>query len=449
MCLYPVAPFPENSEIILQLGQYHVALKGVEAINCIRGQFVLTGEDRLNRISKLLFPLIVMLSLVSCRETTSPQSSKDFLLSLDPLLSDVVERVRQDYVQKPDEKKMVEGAVNGLLMSLDPYSAYMNPQDFKLYKESTKGEFGGIGLEVAFLSGMVKVVAPIDDTPAQKAGLRSGDIISQVNGQSLSGLSQVEILELLHGKPGTNLELKIHRGGLEPFSVKLTRAIILVNPVKFRLEKNIGYLRVTHFNDQTTSKLKAAYETLRKMDPSLKSIVLDLRDNPGGTLEEAVSVSSLFLESKLPIVQVRGREESSHVTYRAKGGDIFKGLPVIVLINNGSASASEIVAGALRDHKRAVLVGTKTYGKGSVQVVLPLGDDRGGIKLTIARFYTPSGAEIQEKGIAPDVLVESKAMIEIEKALSANFLKAEKDDVLQRALDLAQGVSVLQLGAKK
>lgn len=276
----------------------------------------------LGRIGRHFLPLLILLALSGCREPSPQQSSKDFILTLDPLLSEVVDRVRRDYVQKPDEKKMAEGAVNGLLTGLDPYSNYLTSQDFKLYSESTKGEFGGIGLEVAFLNGIVKVIAPIDETPAQKAGLRSGDVITHVNGQDLNSISQVEILEKLHGKPGTELELKIHRAGLEPFLVKLTRAIIMVNPVKFRLENNVGYIRISYFNDQTTVKVKTAYESMRKsLEQSLRGIVLDLRDNPGGTLDQAVSVSSLFLETGLPIVQVQGRNSSKNESFQATRGE--------------------------------------------------------------------------------------------------------------------------------
>ncbi len=360
-------------------------------------------------------------------------------------MSKVIDKVKADYVTPLTSDQidhMVEGAVNGMLGSLDPYSSYLSPKHYQLMTTATKGEFGGIGLEVAFIGNMIHVISPIDDTPAQKAGLQPGDLITHVNGQDILTLSPMDILEKLHGKPGTEVVIRVRRGAADPFDVKLVRALITVNPVKYVLKKGIGYIRIAHFNEKTTDKLKGAIEALKKeAGKSFSGLILDLRNNPGGTLEQAVSVSSLFLKSGSPIVNVRGRDPQKNKDYKSTGSDLLDGLPIVILVNRGSASASEIVAGALSYHKRAVLVGSQTYGKGSVQVLMPL-DNQGGLKLTTAKFYTPSGLAIEEKGLTPDIVVDLHKTSEEAKLIeSKQSLIKDDDQIFQRALDLVQGLA--------
>jgi carboxyl-terminal processing protease len=325
------------------------------------------------------------------------------------LLGEVFERVRADYVEKPNDAELVEGAINGMVTSLDPHSRYMNDKAWREMQETTSGEFGGLGIEVTMEEGLVKVVAPIDDTPAAKAGILSGDLITKIDGDAVQGLTLEQAVNKMKGAVNTKTRLTIMRKGKDvPFDVAINREVIRVRPVRYHTEGNdIGYIRITSFNEQTTDALRKAIASISKdiSQDKLAGYVVDLRNNPGGLLDQAVSVSSTFLP-RGEVVSTRGRNPEETQRFTAKGGDLTKGKPLVVLINGGSASASEIVAGALHDHKRATLVGTRSFGKGSVQTIIPLGTGNGALALTTARYYTPSGRSIQAQGIAPDVEVK-------------------------------------------
>jgi carboxyl-terminal processing protease len=322
------------------------------------------------------------------------------------LFGEVFERVRADYVEKPDDTKLIEGAINGMVTSLDPHSRYMNDKSWREMQETTSGEFGGLGIEVTMEDGLVKVVAPIDDTPAAKAGIMSGDLITQIDGEAVQGLTLEQAVNKMKGAADTMTKLTIVRKGKdEPFDVSITREIIRVRPVRDHTEGgDIGYIRITSFNEQTNDALHKAIADIAKQIPQDKLIgyVIDLRNNPGGLLDQAVSVSGDFLP-RGEVVSTRGRNPEETQRFTARGGDLTKGKPLIVLINGGSASASEIVAGALHDHKRATLIGTRSFGKGSVQTIIPLGAGNGALALTTARYFTPSGHSIQAQGITPDI----------------------------------------------
>ena len=325
------------------------------------------------------------------------------------LFGAVFERVRADYVEKPDDPALIEGAINGMVSSLDPHSRYMNDKSWRDMQETTSGEFGGLGIEVTMEDGLVKVVAPIDDTPASKAGILSGDLIAKIDGEAVQGLTLEQAVAQMKGGVNTKTKLTIMRKGKDaPLDVTLTREIIRVRPVRYHTEGgDIGYIRITSFNEQTTESLRKAITSISKDIPQdkLAGYVVDLRNNPGGLLDQAVSVSSTFLP-RGEVVSTRGRNPEETQRFTARGGDLTKGKPLVVLINGGSASASEIVAGALHDHKRATLVGTRSFGKGSVQTIIPLGAGNGALALTTARYYTPSGRSIQAQGIAPDIEVK-------------------------------------------
>ncbi|GAC1625243.1 MAG: S41 family peptidase [Bradyrhizobium sp.] len=324
------------------------------------------------------------------------------------LFGEVFERVRADYVEKPDDSKLVEGAINGMVTSLDPHSRYMNDKAWRDMQETTHGEFGGLGIEVTMEEGLIKVVAPIDGTPAARAGILSGDLITQINDDAVQGLTLEQAVNKMKGPPNTQTRLKIKRKGVDkPLDISLTREIIRVRPVTYHAEGgDIGFIRIASFNEQTTDGLKKAIADIAKQIPSdkLAGYVVDLRNNPGGLLDQAVSVSSAFM-ARGEVVSTRGRTAEETQRFAARGGDLLKGKPLVVLINGGSASASEIVAGALSDHKRATLIGTRSFGKGSVQTIIPLGRGNGALALTTARYFTPSGHSIQALGIKPDIEV--------------------------------------------
>ncbi len=327
-------------------------------------------------------------------------------LPLDELrnFTDVFARIKNDYVESVDDKTLLENAIRGMLAGLDPHSAYLDEEEFKDLQVGTTGQFGGLGIEVGMEDGFVKVVAPIDDTPAQQAGIEAGDLIVRLNDTPVKGLTLEDAVKIMRGKPGTDIKLTIVREGLDkPLEVKLTRAVIKVRSVKSRLlEPGYGYVRITQFQSKTAENLAEAISTLKKESKGkLKGLVLDLRNNPGGVLDGAVAVSDAFLDRGL-IVYTEGRVADSRLRFSARPGDLLDGAPMVVLVNQGSASASEIVAGALQDHKRALITGTKTFGKGSVQTILPLNKDTA-VKLTTARYYTPSGRSIQAEGIVPDI----------------------------------------------
>jgi len=384
------------------------------------------------------------------------------------LFGEVFERVRSDYVEKPDDTKLIEGAITGMVTSLDPHSRYMNDSAWKDMQETTHGEFGGLGLEVTMEDGLVKVVTPMDDTPAAKAGILSGDLISRIDDDAVQGLTLEQAVNKMKGPVDTKTRLKIIRNGAElPNEFSLVREIIRVRPVRYHTEGgDIGYIRISSFNEQTTDGLRKAISDISKQIPAekLAGYVVDLRNNPGGLLDQAVSVSSTFM-ARGEVVSTRGRTPEETQRFTARGGDLIKGKPLVVLINGGSASASEIVAGALHDHKRATLIGTRSFGKGSVQTIIPLGTGNGALALTTARYFTPSGHSIQAQGITPDIEVlqdvpdELKGRTEIqgeasmrghlsaegaEKTGSQSYVPpAEKDDkALAAAYNLLRGVTV-------
>lgn len=323
------------------------------------------------------------------------------------LFGDVFERVREEYVEETPDKELVEHAINGMLTSLDPHSSYLNEDDFKDMQVQTRGEFGGLGIEVTMDNGLVKVVSPIDDTPAYRAGVKAGDYITHLDDEAVMGLTLNEAVDKMRGKIGTTIHLTIRReGASEPVEVDITRDIIKIRSVRHKMvDGDIGYIRITTFNQNTDSGLrKAVKEFKQEAGESLAGYIIDLRNNPGGLLDQAIAVSDDFLD-KGEIVSTRGRSADNTERENATPGDIADGLPIVVLVNGGSASASEIVAGALQDHRRAIILGTQTFGKGSVQTVIPL-PGHGAMRLTTARYYTPSGRSIQAKGIEPDITVE-------------------------------------------
>jgi carboxyl-terminal processing protease len=354
------------------------------------------------------------------------------------LFGDIFERVRSHYVEKPDDSKLVEGAVNGMLNGLDPHSSYLDPKNFRDMQIQTRGEFGGLGIEVTMEDGLIKVVAPIDDTPAAKAGIRAGDVITHLDDEAVQGLTLNQAVEKMRGPVNTKINLKVMRKGADkPLDIAIVRDIIRVRSVRSKVEDDVGYIRITQFNDQTTEGLKKAIKDLTDQIPAdkLKGFVLDLRNNPGGLLDQAISVSDAFLE-RGEIVSTRGRDPDETQRFNARPGDLIKGKPVIVLINGGSASASEIVAGALQDHKRATLVGTRSFGKGSVQTIIPLGPGNGALRLTTARYYTPAGRSIQAKGIVPDIEVLQEVPEEVKARMSGD-IKGESS--LRGHLKAAEG----------
>lgn len=331
------------------------------------------------------------------------------------LFGDVLERVRTDYVEKPDDAMLIDAAINGMLSALDPHSAYLNPKSFRDMQVQTKGEFGGLGIEVTMEagSGVVKVVSPIDDTPAARAGLMANDLITHLDGVQIVGTLE-QAVEKMRGRVGTSITLTIVRPGKdEPFDVKIVRDIIRINAVRARLEGDIIYVKISTFNEQTHANLvKQVAAMKKKLGRPARAFIVDLRNNPGGLLDQAVSVSDAFLD-KGAIVLTKGRLVEETQRANARSGDLAEGKPVVVLVNGGSASASEIVAGALQDHKRATVIGTRSFGKGSVQTIIPLGSS-GAIRLTTARYYTPSGRSIQAKGIDPDIVVEQELPPELQ-----------------------------------
>ena len=324
------------------------------------------------------------------------------------LFGDVFERVRADYVEKPDDSKLIESAINGMLAGLDPHSSYMDPKSFRDMQVQTRGEFGGLGIEVTMEDGLIKVVAPIDETPAAKAGVQANDIITKLDDEQVQGLTLNQAVEKMRGPVNTKIKLTIMRKGVDkPIEVSITRDIIRVRSVRSHVEgDDVGYIRLTQFNEQTTDGMKKAIADIQAKvsEDKLKGYILDLRNNPGGLLDQAISVSDAFLQ-KGEIVSTRGRNPEETQRFNARPGDLTKSKPMIVLINGGSASASEIVAGALQDHRRVTVLGTRSFGKGSVQTIIPLGSGNGALRLTTARYFTPSGRSIQAKGIVPDIEV--------------------------------------------
>jgi carboxyl-terminal processing protease len=338
----------------------------------------------------------------TARATPEPRAETYHMLEL---FGNVLDTVDRQYVTPVDDKKLIEAALNGMLTSLDPHSDYLNPEAYNEMQDETRGEYGGLGLEITSEDGVVKVISPIDGTPAAKAGIKAGDYITAVDGQTVLGLSVNDAVKQMRGKPGETVTLTIAREKTDPFDVKLVREIIQPKSVSYHAEGDYGYVRLSSFNEKATDELKAAIDDLRAKNPQLKGLVLDLRNNPGGLLDQAVGVSDLFLSGG-EVVSQRGRDPHDIERYNAKPGAKLGNLPVVVLINSGTASAAEIVAGALQDRHRAEIVGLTSFGKGSVQTVIPLrGGLDGAVKLTTARYYTPSGRSIQKTGIEPDLEV--------------------------------------------
>ena len=418
-------------------------------------------------------------TMVSLARSQSASAANSEIYKQLDLFGEVLERVRADYVEEPEDAKLIESAINGMLTALDPHSAYLNPKHFRDMQVQTRGEFGGLGIEVTMEDGVVKVVAPIEDTPADRAGLMSGDLITHLDKEQILGLTLQEAVEKMRGPVNSPIGLTIVRKGVEdPFEVKVVRDMIHINPVKYNAEgEDVGYIRVTTFNEQTTENLQAAVDDLKKkLGPNLKGYIIDLRNNPGGLLDQAISVSDAFLDQGA-IVLTRGRNLEETQRSNARQGDITDGEKIVVLINGGSASASEIVAGALQDHERATVIGTRSFGKGSVQTIIPLGSN-GALRLTTARYYTPSGRSIQAKGIDPEIVVEEELPEELKKKQDVQGTRGEsnlrghlkgefeteeeesgsssyvpqdkeKDTQLNYALDLLRGIKSVDTDSKK
>ena len=375
-------------------------------------------------------PLLIYLFVIYFISTNLFAEKQDKLYEKIDLFSEVLEKIQNEYVEEVDQAEAMDAAINGVLQSLDPYSAYMNPEIFEESMTDTSGEFGGLGIEVTMESGIVKVIAPIDDTPAAKAGVKSGDYIVKINGEQVQGKTLMEAVNLMRGPVGSSIEITIRRKGLKKAKIiKIVREVIQVKSVDSKLVKNkIGYLRLKTFNENSSNQLKKEISKIEK-NKKLVGYILDLRNNPGGLLSQAIKISDFFLDDG-EIVSTKGRKIRENRKFFAKKGDKINGKPLIVLINNGSASASEIVAGALQDQKRAVLLGETTFGKGSVQSIIPL-KNRGAIRLTVSKYYLPSGKSISEVGVAPDIEIDEKG---------DDFkIKSDSDNQLNYAIKLLNG----------
>ena len=378
-------------------------------------------------LKKTLGLSLAVLLTVSFSSAFAQNNTSETYRQLD-LFGDVFERVRADYVKEVGDEELIEAAINGMLSSLDPHSSYLSPKSFKDMQVQTRGEFGGLGIEVTMESGFVKVVSPIDDTPAFRAGIKAGDFITHLDEKPVQGLALSEAVERMRGKIDTDIKLTIRREGREPFDVTLTRAAIKIQSVRWRTEEDIGYVRITSFSEQTEAGLIRAVDRIKeKLGDEMLGLVLDLRNNPGGLLDQAIKVSDAFLD-RGEIVSTRARRVQDAQRFNAKKGDLLAGKPVVVLVNRGSASASEIVAGALQDHRRALILGTQSFGKGSVQTIVPL-SGHGAIRLTTAQYFTPSGRSIQAKGIEPDIAVAQAKLSDVENS------RGRREADLRGALD--------------
>lgn len=379
------------------------------------------------RFSRLIsmFGLLALLAAPALAEEVKTEDQKAAeTYQLLNLFSEVFEKVRSDYVEEMSDKEIIEAAIQGMLTSLDPHSGFLNADHFADMQVQTKGQFGGLGIQVSLdPSGLIKVISPIDETPAYKAGVEAGDLISHLDGETVQGLTLGEAVDKMRGPVGTDITMTLRRNGGEPFDVTITRAVIKVPSVRSRLEGDIGYIRITSFTEQTEQGVRKAIDEFNEQKGDLlKGLILDMRNNPGGLLDQAIEVSDAFL-NRGEIVSTRARREEDIQRFNARPGDLMDGLPIVVLINGGSASASEIVAGALQDHARAIVLGTRSFGKGSVQTVMPLGI-HGAMRLTTARYYTPSGRSIQALGIEPDIIVQAAT---IEKLGNAGAQRREAD----------------------
>ena len=378
-----------------------------------------------------------MISAANVRAATSKDDDANTYELLN-LFGEVMERAKLNYVEEVSDKKLIESAINGMLTSLDPHSSYLDADSFNYMSEQTKGKFGGLGIEVTMDNGLVKVVSPIDDTPAAKAGIKAGDYITNINGETVVGMSLNDAVSKMRGKVGEKVKLSIRRVNSKPIELTIKRQEIKIQSVKNEIkEDSIVYIRISSFTEDVDKSVSEAItKAKKKLKNKLLGIVIDVRNNPGGLLDQAVDVSDLFLE-KGEIVSTRSRNEADTVKYMANEGDIAKGLPIVVIINEGSASASEILAGALQDHHRAIILGEKSFGKGSVQTVIPL-RDYGAMRLTTARYYTPSGRSIQAKGIEPDVEVKPAKIEELE-SYALNISEADLNNALKNDSDIDAG----------
>ena len=416
---------------------------------------------------------IVFLIFLGSFSAQSASKNKETYEYLD-LFGQIFDRIRSEYVEEVTDQELIEKAIDGMLTGLDPHSGYMNEEVWQEMQMDTQGKFGGLGIEITMEEGFVKVISPIDDSPAFEAGILAGDFIIQIDDTPVFGLTLNEAVDLMRGEKGQSITITVSRDGTEPFEVKLVRDIIKIQSVKSDVYDDVGYLRITSFTEQTEDGLLKSIKRIQKENENIKGYVLDVRSNPGGLLSQAVKVSDIFL-TRGEIVSTRGREKKDIRRYRAKNKDHTNGKPIVVLINGGSASASEIVAGALQDHRRAIIVGTQSFGKGSVQTIMPFqrsnAENVSGIRLTTARYYTPSGESIQGKGISPDIMVEqgefesydfkryseSDLKDSLDKddenvsndsaedtELSEKEKRLAKDYQLQRALDLLKGLSIFE-----
>ena len=356
-------------------------------------------------MKKIYIPLTFLFLIIFSQNTFSQK--KDALYEKLDLFGDILETINNEYFKQINEGEAIDGAINGMLQSLDPYSSYMSPKTFKNMNTETKGEFGGLGIEVTMEGGLVKVITPIDDTPADKAGIKSGDYIIKLDDKQVKGITLDEAVNTMRGKSGTSITLTIRRVNVnEPITVKIVREVIKTKSVISEVKENIGYLRLRSFNEKSGDELIDKIKEIKRSNTNISGYILDLRNNPGGLLSQAIKISDAFLDSG-EIVSTKGRDPRDIKVYNSKKGDEINGKPLIVLINQGSASASEIVAGALKDHKRAIVVGEKSFGKGSVQSIMPLSNG-GGLRLTTAKYYLPSGETIEEIGVLPDIKVEQQ-----------------------------------------
>ena len=418
----------------------------------------------------ICFILLIFFSIIFSNNAIAKNKETYDVLSL---FGKIFDRVRSDYVEEVSDEELIEKAIDGMLTGLDPHSGYMDEDVWKEMQVDTEGKFGGLGIEITMEEGFVKVISPIEDTPAYKAGVQAGDYIIQINDTPVLGLTLSEAVELMRGKIGESIKITISREGVEPFELKIVRDVIKIQSVKSDIFNNVGYLRITSFTEQTEEGIKNSINRIHKeLEKKEIGYILDLRSNPGGLLNQAIKVSDIFLEQG-EIVSTRGRKKNDIRRYRAKSGDLIESKPLVVIINGGSASASEIVAGALQDHKRAIIIGTNSFGKGSVQTIIPFpksssSDVMAGIRLTTARYYTPSGKSIQGKGIIPDIVIEQGNFESSEfKRLSESDLKdsldnekndeennnedltlqqerLNKDFQLARAVDLITGLNIYQ-----
>ena len=419
---------------------------------------------------KYSITILIFLGSFSAQSASKNKETYEYL----DLFGQIFDRVRLQYVEEVTDQELIEKAIDGMLTGLDPHSGYMNEEVWQEMQMDTQGKFGGLGIEITMEEGFVKVISPIEDSPAYEAGILAGDFIIQIDDTPVFGLTLNEAVDLMRGEKGQAITITVSRDGTEPFEVKIIRDIIKIQSVKSEVYDDIGYLRITSFTEQTEDGLLKSIIKIQKENENIKGFVLDVRSNPGGLLSQAVKVSDIFL-TRGEIVSTRGRESKDIRRYRAKNKDHTNGKPIVVLINGGSASASEIVAGALQDHRRAIVVGTQSFGKGSVQTIMPFqrsnADNVSGIRLTTARYYTPSGESIQGKGISPDIIVEQgefesydfKRYSESdlkdsldkddenandenveENELSEKEKRLAKDYQLQRALDLLKGLSIFE-----